>query len=132
MMKGDAITAYLARNRKVTPEAADALRVLLGLDTDSRSGSSTSTTGGCSCTATSASRCRRACARDRGDRRGAALDDRPRRLRDDHRFVIGTAIGAVIGWRRGSRLDALIPITTFLSTIPYFWLGLIVDRRCSR
>ena len=40
-------------------------------------------------------------------------------------FAIGTIGGAIVGWRRGSRLDALIPITTFLSTIPYFWLGLV-------
>jgi peptide/nickel transport system permease protein len=40
-------------------------------------------------------------------------------------FLIGTAVGAIIGWRRGSRLDALVPITTFLGTVPYFWLGLI-------
>jgi peptide/nickel transport system permease protein len=40
-------------------------------------------------------------------------------------FLIGTIGGAIVGWRRGSRADVLIPITTFLSTIPYFWLGLL-------
>jgi peptide/nickel transport system permease protein len=40
-------------------------------------------------------------------------------------FLIGTATGAVVGWRRGTWVDALIPITTFLSSIPYFWLGLV-------
>ena len=40
-------------------------------------------------------------------------------------FLIGTALGTGIGWRRGSWADALIPVTTFLSSIPYFWLGLI-------
>ncbi|MFZ4842566.1 MULTISPECIES: ABC transporter permease [Mycetocola] len=40
-------------------------------------------------------------------------------------FVIGTMLGAYAGWRRGSKADALIPITTFFSTVPYFWLGLI-------
>ena len=40
-------------------------------------------------------------------------------------FVIGTLLGVLIAWRRGSRLDALLPITTFLSAVPYFWLGLI-------
>ena len=34
MMKGDAVDAFLARNRNISPEAADALRALLGLDTD--------------------------------------------------------------------------------------------------
>jgi len=41
-------------------------------------------------------------------------------------FTIGTVIGAFIGWNRGSRWDVLIPITTFFSTVPYFWMGLIV------
>jgi peptide/nickel transport system permease protein len=41
-------------------------------------------------------------------------------------FVIGTALGTFIGWRRGSRAEAIVPIATFLSTVPYFWLGLIV------
>nr|WP_042186294.1 ABC transporter permease [Kibdelosporangium sp. MJ126-NF4]CEL17185.1 (GlcNAc)2 ABC transporter, permease component 1 [Kibdelosporangium sp. MJ126-NF4]CTQ91585.1 (GlcNAc)2 ABC transporter, permease component 1 [Kibdelosporangium sp. MJ126-NF4] len=40
-------------------------------------------------------------------------------------FLIGTALGTLAGWRRGSWIDALIPVTTFLSSIPYFWLGLI-------
>lgn len=40
-------------------------------------------------------------------------------------FVVGTSLGAVIGWKRGSGLDAFVPVTTFLGTIPYFWLGLI-------
>ncbi len=40
-------------------------------------------------------------------------------------FVVGTIVGAVVGWRRGGRLDVLIPVTTFLGTVPYFWLGLI-------
>jgi len=40
-------------------------------------------------------------------------------------FVLGTALGTVAGWRRGSWVDLVIPSTTFLSSIPYFWLGLI-------
>jgi len=40
-------------------------------------------------------------------------------------FGIGTLLGIVVGWRRGSWLDGLLPVTTFLSSIPYFWLGLI-------
>jgi peptide/nickel transport system permease protein len=40
-------------------------------------------------------------------------------------FVVGTLLGILIAWRRGSRLDALLPLTTFLSAVPYFWLGLI-------
>jgi len=40
-------------------------------------------------------------------------------------FLIGTGLGIVSGWRRGSWTDALLPATAFLSSIPYFWLGLI-------
>jgi peptide/nickel transport system permease protein len=40
-------------------------------------------------------------------------------------FLIGTSLGVIAGWRRGSWADALLPITTFLSSVPYFWLGLI-------
>ncbi|MBB0245696.1 ABC transporter permease subunit [Streptomyces alkaliphilus] len=40
-------------------------------------------------------------------------------------FVLGTAIGIHAGWRRGSWLDGMLPLTTFFSSIPYFWLGLI-------
>lgn len=41
-------------------------------------------------------------------------------------FVLGTLLGTIVAWRRGSWLDALMPITTFFSAVPYFWLGLIV------
>ncbi|MEV4757205.1 ABC transporter permease [Micromonospora sp. NPDC049559] len=40
-------------------------------------------------------------------------------------FLLGTSLGVVAGWRRGSWIDGLLPATTFLSSIPYFWLGLI-------
>ena len=40
-------------------------------------------------------------------------------------FLLGTLMGVYAGWKRGSWLDSLIPVTTFLSSIPYFWLGLI-------
>jgi peptide/nickel transport system permease protein len=40
-------------------------------------------------------------------------------------FLIGTTLGTLAGWRRGTWVDLLIPVTTFLSSIPYFWLGLI-------
>jgi peptide/nickel transport system permease protein len=40
-------------------------------------------------------------------------------------FGIGTALGVGAGWRRGSWIDGLIPATTFLSSVPYFWLGLV-------
>jgi peptide/nickel transport system permease protein len=40
-------------------------------------------------------------------------------------FLLGTGMGVFAGWRRGSWIDAVIPATTFVSSIPYFWLGLI-------
>lgn len=40
-------------------------------------------------------------------------------------FALGTGLGVLAGWRRGSWLDGLLPVTTFLSSIPYFWLGLV-------
>ena len=39
--------------------------------------------------------------------------------------VGGSLIGVYLGWRRGTKADAIVPITTFFSSVPYFWLGLI-------
>ncbi|MFF8926897.1 ABC transporter permease [Streptomyces longwoodensis] len=40
-------------------------------------------------------------------------------------FLIGTGIGVLAGWRRGSWADALLPISSFVSSVPYFWVGLL-------
>ena len=40
-------------------------------------------------------------------------------------FLLGTFMGVLAGWWRGSWADILMPVTTFLSSVPYFWLGLI-------
>lgn len=40
-------------------------------------------------------------------------------------FAIGTLGGVAVGWRRGTWADGLLPVTAFLSAVPYFWLGLI-------
>ncbi|ACU71432.1 binding-protein-dependent transport systems inner membrane component [Catenulispora acidiphila DSM 44928] len=40
-------------------------------------------------------------------------------------FLIGTGLGVFAGWKRGTWVDGLLPATSFLSSIPYFWLGLI-------
>jgi peptide/nickel transport system permease protein len=40
-------------------------------------------------------------------------------------FILGTAIGTVAAWRRGSWLDVALPTTAFLQALPYFWLGLV-------
>jgi len=42
-------------------------------------------------------------------------------------FLVGTPIGLVSAWRRGSWLDnALPPIFIITSAFPYFWVGLIL------
>jgi peptide/nickel transport system permease protein len=40
-------------------------------------------------------------------------------------FLLGTSLGVLAGWRRGSWVDGLLPVTTFFSSVPYFWLGII-------
>jgi peptide/nickel transport system permease protein len=39
--------------------------------------------------------------------------------------IIGVILGAIVGWRPGSWLDSLVPATTLLAAVPYFWLALI-------
>lgn len=41
-------------------------------------------------------------------------------------FLLGIALGTLAGWKRGSRLEAIIPSTTLLTAMPYFWLALIL------
>jgi peptide/nickel transport system permease protein len=42
-------------------------------------------------------------------------------------FVLGTGIGIVAAWRRGSRLDSVVPPVFVITTaIPYFWIGLML------
>jgi peptide/nickel transport system permease protein len=41
-------------------------------------------------------------------------------------FVIGTLVGALVGWRRGSALDQILPTATFFQAIPYFFLGTVL------
>ena len=41
-------------------------------------------------------------------------------------FVLGTTLGAVAGWRRGSRLDSVaVPFGVMLSAMPVFWISLL-------
>lgn len=40
-------------------------------------------------------------------------------------FIIGMVLGTVAGWKRGTWLDSLIPATTILQAVPYFWLALL-------
>jgi peptide/nickel transport system permease protein len=42
-------------------------------------------------------------------------------------FILGTFLGVLIAWKRGSSFDSVFPpLFTFLSAIPYFWLALIM------
>ena len=41
-------------------------------------------------------------------------------------FGLGTFLGALVGWKRGTWMDFVVPITTFVSSIPYFWFAIIV------
>lgn len=127
LLKGDPVTAYMQKNAgQITPEAERALRILFGLDQNTSvwqqyldywqllfSGDlGRSFSNGLAPV---------------GDVIASAL---PWTLglvgiATILSFLIGTATGAVIGWRRGSRADVIVPISTFFSTVPYFWLGLI-------
>jgi len=40
-------------------------------------------------------------------------------------FVLGTAIGAIVAWKRGSWLDNLVPAVTFFQAAPYFFLAFL-------
>lgn len=40
--------------------------------------------------------------------------------------LLGILLGAWVGWRPGSWLDSLVPATTLLAAVPYFWLALIL------
>jgi peptide/nickel transport system permease protein len=41
-------------------------------------------------------------------------------------FVVGTSVGTLAAWKRGSWLEALLPITTFLQAMPYFFLATLL------
>ncbi|MFD4958402.1 ABC transporter permease [Microbacterium sp. NPDC058389] len=127
MMKGDPVSAYIAKNQgKISPEAADALRTLFGLDENTTiwqqyidywklllSGDlGRSFSHGLSPVT---------------DVIASALPWTIGLvgLATIISFVLGTAVGAWIGWRRGRATDGIIPVATFFSTVPYFWMGLI-------
>jgi peptide/nickel transport system permease protein len=46
--------------------------------------------------------------------------------------TLGVLLGAYVGWRPGSWLDSLIPATTLLAAVPYFWLALLLTYLLSR
>ena len=40
-------------------------------------------------------------------------------------FVLGTLLGVLVAWKRGSWLDNLLPATTFFQAAPYFFLAFL-------
>ena len=42
-------------------------------------------------------------------------------------FVLGTGLGIVSAWRRGGKLDSVLPpVFVITSAIPYFWMGMVL------
>jgi peptide/nickel transport system permease protein len=41
-------------------------------------------------------------------------------------FLLGIFGGAWVGWKRGTWADNVIPATTLLQSVPYFWLALLL------
>ncbi|MEO3780595.1 ABC transporter permease [Micromonospora sp. B11E3] len=46
--------------------------------------------------------------------------------------LLGVLLGAIVGWRPGTWLDSLVPATTLLAAIPYFWLALLLAYLLAR
>ena len=40
--------------------------------------------------------------------------------------IIGIGLGAFSGWKRGTWADSIVPATTILAAVPYFWLALLL------
>lgn len=40
-------------------------------------------------------------------------------------WVVGTGVGALAGWNRGGRWDAVVPVGALFRGIPQFWIGLL-------
>jgi peptide/nickel transport system permease protein len=42
-------------------------------------------------------------------------------------FALGTGLGIVSAWRRGGRLDSVLPpVFVITSAVPYFWVGMVL------
>ena len=42
-------------------------------------------------------------------------------------FVLGTLLGIVAGWKRGGKIDSVLPpVFVVTSALPYFWVGLLL------
>lgn len=126
MLEGDPITAYLQQNRNVSPEAVESLRILFGLDSDTTVWQQYLDYWGLLLTGNLGQSFSHALA-PVSEVIGSALPWTVGLVgvATVISFVLGTAIGAIIGWRRGRGSDLIIPVSTFFATVPYFWLGLV-------
>jgi len=41
-------------------------------------------------------------------------------------FFLGTTVGALVAWKRGSWLEGVLPISTFFQAMPYFFLATLL------
>ena len=41
-------------------------------------------------------------------------------------FVLGTVLGTLVAWRRGTWLEGVLPISTFFQAMPYFFLATLL------
>ncbi len=41
-------------------------------------------------------------------------------------FILGTLIGTLAAWRRGTWIEAVLPATTFLAAMPYFFMATLL------
>ncbi|MGO3042085.1 ABC transporter permease [Ancrocorticia populi] len=127
MMKGDPVTAYINKHQgQISPEAADSLRTLFGLD-DGRNviqqyfdywGMLFNGDLG------------RSFSKGLVPVSDVIMSALPWTIglvgiATVISFCLGTGLGALIGWKRGSKADWTVPFATFFSTVPYFWMGLI-------
>ncbi|HEV7743065.1 MAG TPA: ABC transporter permease [Pseudolysinimonas sp.] len=128
MMKGDPISAYLARNQgKVSPDAIASLRILFGLNTDRPLWQQYFDYWGVLLHGDLG----RSLSKGLAPVTDVIADALPWTIglvgtATIISFLLGTSIGAYVGWRRGSAAEIVVPAATFLATVPYFWLGLIM------
>ncbi|MGG7465254.1 MULTISPECIES: ABC transporter permease [unclassified Plantibacter] len=127
VMKGDPVSAYLLKNQgKISPEAIDSLRTLFGLDSNKTLLQQYIDYWGLLFSGDLG----RSFSRGLAPVTDVIASALPWTIglvgiATVMSFVLGTGLGAYIGWRRGSKADFIVPITTFFSTVPYFWMGLI-------
>jgi peptide/nickel transport system permease protein len=127
LMKGDPVTAYLAANQgRISPDAINSIRILFGLDENRSVWQQYLDYWGLLFHGDLG----RSFSKGLAPVSEIIAEALPWTLglvglSTVISFALGTLIGTFIGWRRGRTTDLVVPVATFLSTIPYFWLGLI-------